>query len=291
MNEVNVELDSLRAMVPKESDIQTIVLASMPKTPELDVDSLIKRIEVPELPDISAMVKESVDLAVAAIEVKDGEPGKDGIDGKDGTSVTIDDVRPIIAKEVEVATAKLEEAVKNIPQGADGERGQEGPPGKDGLNGKDGADGIGLASAMIDRAGELVVTLSNGIQKNLGPIIGKDGEPGLAGKDGSHGLNGKDGVDGIGFDDMSAEVRDGILYLMWSKGDVIKEAAVPGLRHRGLFKEGSEYRMGDNVTWDGCTWCAVKDAPQGKPIESRDWLLAAKKGRNAGSPIKLEKNR
>lgn len=37
-------------------------------------------------------------------------------------------------------------------------------------------DGVGVAGALIDRAGNLVLTLSNGEQKSLGQVIGKDAD-------------------------------------------------------------------------------------------------------------------
>ena len=51
---------------------------------------------------------------------KDGEAGKDGVDGKDGTSVTLEDVAPLI-----------EEAVKLIPVPENGKDGRDGADGKD----------------------------------------------------------------------------------------------------------------------------------------------------------------
>src|SRR3546814_12478140 len=41
-----------------------------------------------------------------------------------------------------------------------------------------GAPGVGLAGAMIDRDGNLVVTTSDGQAHNLGLVVGKDGKPG-----------------------------------------------------------------------------------------------------------------
>jgi hypothetical protein len=94
------------------------------------------------------------------------------------------------------------------------ERGEKGDPGPSGEN------GIGVADALIDREGALVVTLSDGRTKSLGVVVGlngkdgstgrdgtdgadgnngidgKDGEPGLPGKDGIDGKDGRDGVDG-----------------------------------------------------------------------------------------------
>jgi hypothetical protein len=57
----------------------------------------------------------------------------------------VDDVAPLIDERVKAAVAAI-------------------PPAK---------DGVGLASAMIDRDGELVVTLSDGKQQKLGVVVGK----------------------------------------------------------------------------------------------------------------------
>lgn len=92
---------------------------------------------------------------------KDGEPGKsvslddvkpliaDAVAAiplpKDGKSVTLDEVKPLIAAEVK----KLP-----IPK-----------------------DGVGLAGALIDREGNLVLTLTDGSHKDLGKVVGKDAEP------------------------------------------------------------------------------------------------------------------
>lgn len=62
---------------------------------------------------------------------------------KPGKSVTVDDVRPLI-----------ESLVADLPKP------------------EPGAPGVGLASALIDHAGRLVVTLSDGSTQELGPVVG-----------------------------------------------------------------------------------------------------------------------
>ncbi len=59
--------------------------------------------------------------------------------------------------------------------GAMGERGEQGPPGE---------PGIGLASAFIDRDGNLVVTMADGAVAIPGHVAGTDGAPGMDGRDG-----------------------------------------------------------------------------------------------------------
>ena len=92
-------------------------------------------------------------------------------------------IKTILAGDELATLVNLEvtEAVSQIPAPKDGDPGDKGEPGK---------DGVGLAGALIDRDGNLVVTLANGEAKNLGQVVGKDGDPG------------KDGTDGIGFESL-----------------------------------------------------------------------------------------
>ena len=86
--------------------------------------------------------------------------------------------------------------------GADGEDGKDGANGRPGADGKDGADGRGIAEALINDEGELVLTYTDGTTANLGTVQGPKGDKGdtgaqgPAGKDGQDGVNGTDGVDG-----------------------------------------------------------------------------------------------
>src|SRR5690606_11983325 len=85
-------------------------------------------------------------------------------------------------------------------------------------------DGIGLAGALIDRDGNLVVTLTNGEAKALGPVVGKDADPAAPGRD------------GLGFEDLEFKTKDGRLYAVFRRGDLVKEARLPGISYRGGWK-------------------------------------------------------
>jgi len=240
----------------------------------------------PMLPDIPTMVAESVEAAVAALPAP-----------QDGKSVTVEDVAPLIASEVE-------KRIKDIPTPKDGQNGKDGesidpaemqrmiseavekamsafPIPKDGLDGKDGKDGkdgVGLAGAIIDRSGELVVTLTNGETRNLGPVVGKDGAPG------------KDGADGFGFDDLEASY-DGekTVTLKFVKGERAKEFAftLPVVIDRGVYKEGQIYRPGDGVTWGGSYWICQEETSE-KPDSGKGFRLAVKKGRDGRDGVMKE---
>lgn len=168
---------------------------------------------------------------------------------QDGKSVTVDDVEPLLSDLVSTAVA---DAVKAIPAAK---------------------DGIGLAGALIDRDGNLVVTLSNGEQKELGPVVGKDAEPAAPGEP------------GLGFDDMDMVFGEDGVALVFSRGEQKKAFALPLPFDRGVFKEGTAYRKGNGVTWGGSFWIAQKDNPEGKPDMSGDWRLVVRKGRDYGRSV------
>lgn len=208
---------------------------------------------------ITAVVLEKALTKVAEIPApKDGAPGADGKDGQPGRDGKDADAEAIAADVIEQVT----EVLKAIP-----------PP-KDGRDGRDGKDGTGLAGALIDRAGELVVTLTDGSQRQLGPVVGKDG---------TSGLPGKDGADALGFDDLSIEF-DGerAFKFVMVRGGARKEFgpfAMPVVIDRGVFKEGTNYQRGDGTTWGGSFWIAQEDTAD-KPETSKAWRLAVKRGRD-----------
>lgn len=155
-------------------------------------------------------------------------------------------------------------------------------------------DGVSLAGAVIDREGSLILTLSDGSTRDLGKVVGKDADPvdmaaierSIVEKITAIPVP-KDGQDGVGFDDMTCELRDDGVYLVWEKGEVIKEARLPVPIYRGVWKDGA-YHKGDTVTWGGSTWIAEGD-PSGKPdAPDSGWRLAVKKGRDGKDGIVKE---
>ena len=221
---------------------------------------------------------------IAELEKRQPERGKDGKDGKDGR-----DAEPV--SEEQIAAAVERYLIANPPAaGKDGSDGQDGDAGADAdmdalkshcedliaalprpENGKDGADGVGLAGAMIDRDGELNVTLTNGEVRKLGPVVGRDG------------LNGDRGPEGFSLTDFDTDWRpeDKVLILSWDAGDhrYSHELFIPYLRDCGVWAEGASYLKGDGVTWGGSFWTAQDDTSD-KPDGSKSWRLAVKKGRD-----------
>jgi hypothetical protein len=190
--------------------------------------------------ETAALVQGEVKRAVASLPVP-----------QDGKSITVDDVRPLIDEAVTKAVALI-------------------PVPKDGVDGKDGRNGLDAVKFFRDDKGHLIVVKSDGSTDDLGEYIGKDG---------AAGERGKDGADGVGFDDMSCEVREDGVYLVWEKGDLVKEARLPIPMDRGVYKEGHTYRAGDGVTWGGSFWIAQTETTA-KPDMSKDWRLSVKRGRD-----------
>jgi hypothetical protein len=133
-------------------------------------------------------------------------------------------------------------------------------------------DGVGLADALIDKDGALVLTLTDGRTKSLGVVMGKDGR------------DGKDGAPGETFtlDDFDiVPLDERTIKMGFTKGDVMHsfELAFPVPVYRGVFRDAETYERGDMTTWAGSLWHC--NEPKGlKPgAEDSGWQLAAKAGR------------
>lgn len=236
--------------------------------------------------DIAPLISSEVEKTLAAIP-----PAKDGQDGKDadpeliktmvadaiaalppaekGKDADPAETEEMVVKHVERILAGWERPKNGIDgkDGAPGADGKDGAPGKDGLDGKAGRNGLDAVKFFRDDKGHLIVVKSDGSTDDLGEYVGKDGAPG------------KDGADGVGFDDMSCEIRDDGVYLVWEKGELVKEARIPIPMDRGIYKQGQTYRAGDGVTWGGSFWIAQEETAE-KPDTGKGWRLAVKKGRD-----------
>lgn len=222
----------------------------------------------------------------AGTDGKDGAPGKDGVPGERGEKGEPGE---------KGADGKHGEPGKDGKPGLDGAAGKDGAKGidgRDGVDGKDGAaglngkDGVGLADAMLDREGNLVLTMTDGRHKSLGMVIG------AAGKDGEKGADGRDGKDGLGFDDLSVG-HDGEreIILRFARGDQVKEftLSLPVVLDRGVWVDGKPggYAKGDGVTWAGSFWISQKEGNTDKPDGGDGWRLAVKRGRDGKEVVKL----
>jgi hypothetical protein len=186
-------------------------------------------------------VAEAVNAAVAALP----KP-------QDGKSVTPEELRPLVEEAVSAAVAAL-------PKAKDGE------PGKDGL---------GLADALIDRDGSLVLTMTDGRHKNMGRVVGEKGDPGAPGEP---------GVDGVSMSHFDTEMKgDRTIIFKFVRDDSIVELhefKFPVLLDQGVWTERT-YEKGDCVTWGGSLWICQRSTDQKPDSPDSGWRLAVKKGRD-----------
>jgi len=133
-------LDSVRSSVAQAKEVQKRKIGE-------NVDLVVQALKKIES-DIRSRfddVGNAIEKRVASIQDgRDGINGKDGRDGKDGKS------------------------------GRDGAKGDKGDAGRDGRDGVDGTDGVSVTSARIDFDGSLVITLSSGVELNVGEVVAPD---------------------------------------------------------------------------------------------------------------------
>jgi hypothetical protein len=192
---------------------------------------------------------------------------KNGIDGK---SITVEEVAPLVADEVQKTVSALPRA----------------------------KDGVGVLGALLDRDGHLVLTLSDGNVKDLGVVVGKDGINGLNGKDADYTemtkqitaavaslpkpKDGKDGAPGLGFDDLTAVFDDEQGFVLrFQRGDQVKDFPIRAPFDTGrAWEAGRSYVKGAGVRCDGGFWLAKRENVNQKPGQSDAWVLSAKRGKD-----------
>lgn len=283
------DLKKLSAEIESFKEDVTLLVSSIPKAPELpDVAGMIKEAidAIPDpvtidlspiengladvnrkleaavasipapvsLPDISAMIKAEVALLPAP------EPGKPG------ASVTIDDVAPLINDLVSKAVASF-------------------PPAK---------DGRGVAGALLDKSGALILTMSDGRIENLGPVVGRDVDmeevKTLILSEVAKIPKPKDGKDGLDLKNMTIE-HDGrkgfTLTIKDDEREIKSTIILPVVVWRDVYQHDAEYLKGDAVTSGGSVWHCEVDGAKGAPGNSDDWKLMVKKGRDGKDVLKL----
>lgn len=177
-----------------------------------------------------------------------------------------------VSKAVAEATEPLLRRIEQL-EAQQSERGEKGERGEAGDAGR---DGVGLAGALIDRGGELVVTFSDGTQRSLGIVVGNDGDKGEPGESikGDSGDKGDKGETGESVQGEPGEKGDA-----GDKGDAGLDA-YPG-EARGLYDASAEYRARDVVAHNSSAWMAKTDDPGELPGDG--WMLLAGRGKR-GEP-------
>jgi hypothetical protein len=248
---VRAEVEKAVAALPKPQDgrsvsVEDLVPAIEERLPAL-ISEAVAGIPVPkDGKDADPEIMREM-IADAVAKLPAAEPGK---------SVTLDDVAPMIEAGIQKAVAAL-------------------PPAK---------DGIGLAGGVIDRDGNLVLTLTDGTAKQLGRVVGMDADHAAIEARIKELVDAipkpRDGIDAVGFDDMEMVEEEDGLHLRFTRGEVVKSFRLPVVIDRGVFKADGVYRKGDGVSWAGSFWIAQKDEP-GKPdTPESGWRLAVKRGQN-----------
>ena len=117
-------------------------------------------------------------IAVSALQGMKGDKGDQGEKGEKGDNGDT----PTIGANGNWWISGVDTGVKASGGSASGSGSSSGSSaaGKDGQDGQDGASGVGIAELALNESGELVVTLTDGTEKNLGKITGEDGV-GIAG--------------------------------------------------------------------------------------------------------------
>lgn len=277
--DVQPVIDAAVAAIPKPADGKSVTIEDVSPLITREVERLIAALPAPQ--DGKSVTVEDVqpliDAAVSAIP----KP-------LDGKSVTTDDVAPLIADEVSRAVAALpkpqdgksvaletiramiDAAVAELPAPQDGksvtvtdlepavarqvEKAVAALPAP-----------IGLAGAMIDRKGALMMTLSDGKLIDLGRVEGKDGDPGL------------------GFDDLAVDqIGERSFVMRFTRGEQVKEftLTMPVMLDRGVYRAGEAYQKGDCVTYGGSLWIAQRNTDAKPDGADSGWRLGVKRGRD-----------
>lgn len=234
------------------------------------------------------------ELSEVAATIKQYDPPKDG------TSVTVDDVAPLIAQQV----SKAVEALPAAKDGKDVDLGEVThmvveavsalPPAKDGqsVTAEDVAPLI--ASEVAKAMASIPLPKDGPTAEDVAKMLeGKFAEWALGFERKADALfqraidrmptpePGKDGRD-FGDVDFSYDGARGITMRYQKDGEPVEQTyRMPVVIDAGFFKEGEGYEKGDGVTFGGSYWIAQKDTAAKPEIGSEDWRLAVKKGRDA----------
>lgn len=199
------------------------VLGAMERVAE----SAIAKIELPKpAVDVKAFekfIKEQIDLLPKP---------------KDGESVTVEQLAPLIAEQVNLKVAALPRA----------------------------KDGVGLAGAIINRDGELALTLTDGTVRELGKVVGERGQDGIKATDFEIVDREEDFV-------VRVKVGDQVIGHSLTKPSIADH-------YKGIWSPGL-HKRGSLVTWGGSLWMAQRDTevkPETKGND--DWKLVVKRGRD-----------
>lgn len=208
-----------------------------------------------------------------------GKDGLDGVDGKDGAPG---------------ASGEKGEKGDPGPAGRDGGNGVDGKDGARGLDGKDGRDGRDGKDGESGRDALAVVPL-DGIDPaktyprgtwafHRGGTICALRATDPIGEDGLLKAGWAVAMEGI-FQRTETWIDEGreveTLTEFTSGRRHVDTIITSMVRYRGVYKDGTDYRCGDLVTWGGSVWhCEVSLTSARPDAGNADWKLAVKRGAN-----------
>lgn len=171
-------------------------------------------------------------------------------DGEPGTSVTIEDVKPLIDRAVLEAVEGIQ-----IPEVKDGE------PGKDALE------------------LEILPSLDEAKSYPRGVYAMHNGGV-FRSYEKTQGMRGWECIlEGIKDIDISYDGERGITVKCEKSGGAVVEKSftMPNQINKGVWRPG-EYKKHDTVCWSGSTWIALEDTKDAPGDVSKHWIIMAKQG-------------
>lgn len=220
-----------------------------------------------QLSDIPEPVAEAVDVEAIAQEAALLIP-----DPKDGTSVTLEDVEPMLASMLEKAIAAIPKPEPvTIDTDAIAKQAAALIPAPLPAAPLPAPSVDEIAAAFERRFSDLTLSWERQARDTFEKAADRMPTP-------------KDGRDAIPLDTMDMTLtEDGrTVTVKMQAGETILEKSIKlaTVIDRGVFKSGDAYEKGDAVSYGGCLWIAQKDNPEGVPGGSKEFRLAVKKGRD-----------
>lgn len=222
--------------------------------------------------------------------VKEAIDSNPDLKGADGTSVTVDEVKPLVqeavnaieiptpkdgepGKDVDMVAVKsmIDEAVRQAVEGI------ELPTPKDGEDGK--------SALQI----EILPTIDENKSYNRGTYATYRG--GLwRSFEKTKGMRGWEVlVDGVADIDINYDGERAVsVKTVKASGEIVeKNFSIPSMIYKEVYREGVDYKQGDAVTYAGSVFVALEDTSDKPATGSKAWRLAVKAGRNANDKVKI----
>ena len=222
------------------------------------------------------------------VKMREETPSENGADGRGIADAIIDASGCLVFTFTDGVTKSLGRVVgKDGEKGADGAQGapgkdgaagiagRDGSAGKDGIDGVDGAQGArgekgergeGVKDAIIDNAGNLILTFTDGATKSLGRVVGES------------------------FSDFAFEYLPDTheIALRATCAGVTKSLRYPagGIRALGYWRDGKSAKAGEAVSLGGCLYIARVDTKAKPSYDHPDWFLAVQRGRDMTADTK-----